>query len=495
MRDQSPPPSQIVFPVAIQLPEPSEPELPAVVRSDGWGWVELFVLSQVFWGVLLFVPGSQAYRTYIRAFPYVTSLSALMVCARSSGMDAIVPGARWIIAVMFLLVANLVHDSTWLVSGMAQIVFQLAIAAPVFWGAKTWVTVERMERLLWLICAANFASAAVGLLQVYYPATFMPPDFNSMALKFSPEFVASLTYTGAGDRTIIRPPGLTDLPGGAAISGTIVALLGFAFAVRPAVHNLKKAVYFGAAFIGITVLYLTQVRSLVLMIVGCIGVMAFIRLRQGRVVQSGWIAGGAAILILGSFIWAVSVGGEAVHERFLGIMDQGVVTTYQENRGLFLDYTLRQLPFEYPLGAGLGRWGMMSLYFGDTSNWQHPALYAEIQPTGWIYDGGVLLLLLYPAALGAAVRYAYKRAVERGSQLNDLAMMVLILQVLIAGLCLTGPAFNTQLGIMFWLPTAMLVGCERTLAVQAWHEEEQARDGDPEGTGEDAQAHELAPVG
>ena len=36
-----------------------------------------FVLVQVLWGVLLFVPGSQAYRIYIRGFPFVASLIAL----------------------------------------------------------------------------------------------------------------------------------------------------------------------------------------------------------------------------------------------------------------------------------------------------------------------------------------------------------------------------------------------------------------------------------
>ena len=47
-------------------------------RGQGsWGWIEWFTISQVFWGVLLFLPGSQGYRVYIRAFPYVMSLIAL----------------------------------------------------------------------------------------------------------------------------------------------------------------------------------------------------------------------------------------------------------------------------------------------------------------------------------------------------------------------------------------------------------------------------------
>jgi hypothetical protein len=36
------------------------------------------------------------------------------------------------------------------------------------------------------------------------------------------------------------------------------------------------------------------------------------------------------------------------------------------------------------------------------------------------------------------------------------------------GLCFTGPVFNTQIGIMFWLATAILYGCHRTIEIQNW---------------------------
>ena len=480
--------SQFVFPVALQ---PAVFDEPAAERGDGWGWLEVFVLIQVFWAVLLFIPGSQAYRVYIRAFPYVASLVALVGCARSAGADTVVPGARWILAVLALLVANLMHEETWFTAGLGQVVFQLAIAAPVFWGSRVWVTEQRLERLVVLLLGANFASAAVGLLQVYYPETFLPPQFSSLAAKLNPEFLSALSYVGTGDRMIVRPPGLSDLPGGAAISGTIAALLGFAFALRPARSPLGRLLYASAAIIAITVVYLTQVRSMLLMIFGCMFAMVLVRLRQGRILQSSWMAATAAALLCGSFIWAVTVGGEIVEERYLGIVSSGVVQTFQDNRGLFLDYTIRQLPFEYPLGAGLGRWGMMSAYFPDLTNWEYPALYAEIQLTGWLFDGGLLMWLLYPAALAIAIRHSYKLAVERDSSLNDLAMMVLSIQLLIAGLCFTGPVFNTQVGIIFWISTAVLYGCERTRAIQAWNAE---ADGEP-AEAEEQEPHSSAPVG
>jgi hypothetical protein len=473
MRDQSPQPSQIIFPVALQPELPDLPQMEYVEQqSESWGWLEIFVLSQVFWGVLLFIPGSQAFRIYIRAFPYAASLIALVSCARSNGTDSAAPGARWIIAVLVLLVANLLHESTWVTSGIAQVVFQLAIAAPVFWASRAWITTHRLERLLLLVFGANIASSGIGLLQVYYPDTFLPPEFSSLAYKLNPEFLGGLTYVGSEDRVIVRPPGLSDLPGGAAISGTIAALLGFALALRPHQQQLPRALYFASAAIAITVVYLTQVRSSILMILACTAVMALVRLRQGRILQSGWIAASAGTLVFGSFIWAVTLGGESLDARFRGMVDTGVFQTYQDNRGFFLEHTIRELPFEYPLGAGLGRWGMMSAYFGEPENWQHPALYAEIQVTGWLFDGGILMWLFYPAAILMTIRFSYRLAIEPGGMLADYALMTLLIQLLMAGLCLTGPPFNTQLGIIFWLVTAMLFGSARTLQTQAYLEAE-----------------------
>ena len=460
MRDQSLQPSPIIFPVSIHPAEndAADEEAP----RGGWGWLELFVLVQVLWGVLLFVPGSQAYRIYIRGFPYVASLFALAACMRSSGTDSGAPGARWILAALAIMVASLAHPATWLMSGMAQIVFQLSIAAPVFWTARNWLTSERLERLLLLVFAANCLSATVGLLQVYYPATFMPPEFSRLALSMNSEIVGSLTYIGADGREIIRPPGLSDIPGGAAVSATVTALLGFAFATRAHEDKRRRLMFLAAAVIGLTVVYLTQVRSMLVMICVCMMAAGAVRLRQGRVAHTAWIIGSAVAVVVASFTWAVAVGGDSVVERFQSMLDVGVVQSYQENRGIFLTYTLQELLYEYPFGAGLGRWGMMSAYFGEPNNWQFPALWAEIQLTGWLYDGGIFLWVFYMAAVATAMLRTFKIAGSSETHLSDLATMVLSVQVLIIGLCFTGLVFNTQMGIVFWLLSTSVYGAERT---------------------------------
>jgi hypothetical protein len=194
---------------------------------------------------------------------------------------------------------------------------------------------------------------------------------------------------------------------------------------------------------------------------------AALRLRQGRVVQGAWIAIIVAALALGSFAWAIMVGGERVYERFFGMYDVGLVRTFQENRGQFLNYTFSELLYEFPLGAGLGRWGMMQVYFGDPAAWQYQPIYAEIQPTGWLLDGGVLMWLFYGGALFAALRYSYRLATASAGVLRDLATMVVCIQLVILGLCFTGPVFNTQLGIEFWFVTAVLFGAGRPAAEEA----------------------------
>jgi multidrug efflux pump subunit AcrB len=86
--------------------------------------------------------------------------------------------------------------------------------------------------------------------------------------------------------------------------------------------------------------------------------------------------------------------------------------------------------------------------------------------TGWLYDGGVLMWIFYPAALLTAMAFSYRLATHRESSLNEPAMIVLTIQLLLVGLCFTGPLFNTQVGMTFWLATAMLYGAMRTQALE-----------------------------
>jgi hypothetical protein len=456
-------------------PAPSAPQ--AAPRSDDrepWGWAELFIAGQFLWGVALFLPGMQAYRPYLRALPYLSSMAALVYYFRRPTGEPLHASARWLIASLGLLVLNLLHSSTHSTAGIAQVVFQLSIAAPALWMTRAVRSEAKLARVLWIVFLASAASASVGILQVYYPDTFLPPEFSALAQEMNPDLVSSLTYRGADDRQIIRPPGLSDMPGGSAVAGMLTMVLGIVLAFRARVPVAVRAACLTASAVGMTTLLLTQVRSLALIATASVGVFALLRLRQGRA-----MAGAASVvlgggLVLGAYVWAVAVGGDSLADRFSGLLSEGVVQTFQQERGAFLTVTLSDLLFEYPLGAGLGRWGMMHVYFGDASMWEAPPIHVEIQPTGWLLDGGIPMWIVMAGALVAGLRATYLVAVSATGSIQESATAILCLQLTLLVICLTGPAFNTQMGIQYWALTAALWGPVWGAAEQLAASEERA---------------------
>ena len=208
-----------------------------------------------------------------------------------------------------------------------------------------------------------------------------------------------------------------------------------------------------------TALYLTHVRSLTLVAAGSVALFTSLRFRQGRTLQATLSLTLGVVLVVGAYLWAVAVGGDAITNRFSGLADEGVLRVFQEQRGLFLRHTLSELLYEFPLGAGLGRWGMMKVYFGDSTLWQSPAIHVEIQPTGWLLDGGVptLAVVRRRPRRGACVS-ATASPYAASARCGDIATIMLCLQIAIICLCLTGPVFNTQVGILFWAITGALYG-------------------------------------
>ena len=435
---------------------------PAVAKSRV-PWLEIFVGVQFLWGALLFLPGSQAYRPVVRGLPYAIS-AALLLVYLPKAMRGRAPGGTLLLTfAMGLLGLNFLHPTTLVSAGIAQCLFQLAIAAPMFWAWRAVSSPEQLRRLLVLAFIFNTAGSVLGVLQVYYPDQFMPPQFSSLGTRMNELYVESLTYVGIDGRRIIRPPGLSDQPGGAAVAGALTVVLGVGLSVG-ARNSSAVVAQLAAVAIGLAAIYLTQVRSLLLMSVGALGVIAVVLFRRGQARQAGRIAISAAVLVVVAFIWARSVGGESVEQRFVGITQQGAVRAYQDNRGIFVADTFGDLLDQYPLGAGLGRWGMMNVYFGDAGNLEAPPIHVEIQATGWLLDGGIPMWALYGGAVAMALLGTYRFCRKRvRADLAEVAIVVLGLQALIAGFAWAGPAFNTQLGVQFWFLTSALYGAARAV--------------------------------
>jgi hypothetical protein len=429
----------------------------ALSLRDRWPWIELFLAVQFLWGGLLFIPGSQAYRAVIRALPYASSLGLLAMYMTAHSKARYPWGTRFVLAVLGLLALNLLHPTSQPLAGIAQCIFQLSIVAPIFWASKGVRSPARLQRILVLTLLMNAASAGLGLLQVYYPDQFMPPQFSTLGLQQNDAYVDSQTYQGRDGRIIVRPPGLTDMPGGAAVAGGFTAVLGLALSLRSRkASNLLLTLALAA--VGLAVIYLTEVRSVLLNVVGGAAALAAVAIRQRRIGAAAWIAGTGVALVVVAFLWASSIGGDAIEQRFMSIREQGALQTYQENRGHFLAYTVGELLDQFPFGAGVGRWGMMNAYFGDPTDPRSPPIYVEIQLTGWLLDGGALMWVLYGGAILLAGLGVLGLTGALDPRVSTAAFAVLAVQVLIVGMGMAGPVFNTQLGMMFWVLVGSLHG-------------------------------------
>ena len=433
--------------------------------GKSWGLLEAFILVQFLSPAILMFPGTQLIRLPIRILPYAASFGVFFVLFqhRNTQLNNTVtraPASGWLFLVLILLCLSLFHPKAILLSGLAQLGLQLTILCPVIWTMFAKVSVERLQRVLWLCLACNALSALVGALQVLWPSVFLPAEFN---INFSDSYLGSLAYEGTDGRMIIRPPGLTDIPGGAARGAVYASFLALFFATERKHSSWLRGIFVIITLLSFFTLYLTQVRSKFLIVVGAAAILAFLRARSGEGTKSIGVLLLVCAAVAMSFSMAVQVGGEKVSSRYLDLAETGLLESYLKNRGHFLDYTFNHVLWEYPFGAGSGRWGMMNNYFGRGSHIS--SLWAEIQLTGWLYDGGIPMLLLYGGALFSCVNTMYRLSLWKADfQFMRLARGICCLNIITIVSIFSGPSFNGQNGMMFWFLYGMLVSTANTVA-------------------------------
>jgi hypothetical protein len=133
------------------------------------------------------------------------------------------------------------------------------------------------------------------------------------------------------------------------------------------------------------------------------------------------------------------------------------LTVYHGSRGVQLDLTFGQMFVDAPLGSGLGRWGMAGGYFGTAD--ASKMLWAEIQFTGWMIDGGILLIVLYCGALVVTALTQYRIATMRQfGRLSQCGAVVLAANLGTAALIFSFVPFVTQVGIQYWFLAGALHG-------------------------------------
>src|SRR5262249_15004643 len=155
-------------------------------------------------------------------------------------------------------------------------------------------------------------SAAFGVLQVTYPGRFQP-NLSSVVANMKEGRADGLKVTLASGERVFRPMGLTDVPGGAAPAGMYAVLFGLGFFLGS--RGTLRAAAVGGMVVGLFCIYLSQVRSVLVMTGVCVAGLAavlLVRREWGRLVSVLVLVGGVVVV---SFAWAVAVGGQGVTER------------------------------------------------------------------------------------------------------------------------------------------------------------------------------------
>ena len=412
------------------------------------------MLSQTLIPALLYLPGTQPLRVLIRVAAYGISLAALIYyyffSRRGKMLAGLHPAVPWLVAVIGYLALMLLHPTTNnLLSGLAQIAMYIAVMAPVVWAKACVNDARQVKRLLWLLLICNGVNSFVGVMQVRNPGTWMPKEFSSIVME-SEMGLGTAIYEGADGNTIISPPGLGDTPGAVAGPATFALYLGLVFVVTES-RWWKKLLAGIFAALGAEAIFLTLVRSSLLIAMGMVTVFLVIQLCRGRTKQAGGLVLIAVVALALAFFLSLKSGGDHLAERFGSIFAENPLDFYYENRGNQIASGFSELLPLYPFGAGLGRTGMTSMYFANPNNAQAQQIFTEIQWPVWIVDGGVVLLLLYPLALFMVLSQLARVAFRRGpEEPRQMASIIFGANMGLLALCFSYAVFLAPQGVQFW---------------------------------------------
>jgi hypothetical protein len=286
----------------------------------------------------------------------------------------------------------------------------------------------------------------------------MPAEFSS-TFTMNRDMLAGSTYEGPDGRRIVRPPGLYDTPGAVCGAGTVAALLGLVFFLEK-MRWWKRAVALAFSASGLAAVYLSHVRASAVVAAGMMLTYLVMLALQGQKKRATQFLALGAGLVVVTFMTATILGGAKVRERFLSLFEDDPRSLYYHSRGAMLEHAFDDLLYEYPMGAGLARWGVITGYVGVPGSRQ---IWAEIQPTAWILDGGIFLLVLYPLALFATVKWELKLVrvlADRDDRLWSSAIVAANVGTL--ALVVSFVPFTTQLGVQFWFLEGLLHGVMAT---------------------------------
>ena len=422
-----------------------------------WGWLEWFIIAQTFIPALLFMPGISVVRPVIRILSFSVALLAwvaIIQSGRSRPGAASFPSSFWLKLIVGWLLLLILHWNTnSLIAGFAHALLYIAILSPAFWAPSALVSQRQVGRLMMILLVCNGLSALVGLGQVFRPGIFNPPviqgmqDENSMAGQ-------ALAYQDEHGNRIIRPCGLTDQVGAASAAGATAALIGLAYSLRP-ISLIKRLACLVLAFGGVAVIYYSQVRMILMMLIICLLVLVLIFVIQKSYGYAATLSGLGTAMIAGALSWVAATSGWIVVERFIGLFTTNFAEKYQSSRGGFVRHTFDTLIWEYPLGAGLGWWGTIYGVFGDKT--VPTKIWVEVMWPAWVLDGGLPLMILYVTAIVFAMADTLRIAIRsRDREVGFWAAVVFASNLSVLATCFSYVTFVTTIGLQFWLLAAII---------------------------------------
>ncbi|HET7464306.1 MAG TPA: hypothetical protein VFJ82_23815 [Longimicrobium sp.] len=440
-------------------PAAEEPVPPAPARRRAAPLVQAFVGVLLGCQVALLLPGIGPLRMFVRTAAFGLSL-LLLAAVRGRGRrhPAFLP-AVLVVGVLLLALASPMTVN--LTAGAAQAALYVAVLAPVFWASRLAPDIRAVRQTAMILWVFHSASAALGVLQVYFPGQLQPP-ISTIILAKGPGYLNSLMITTAAGVRVFRPMGLSDIPGGASVSALYAVLFGTGFFLtrRTPWMMLASAVSMAAGF---TCLYLSQVRSVLLMTGIALAVIVSVLAWRRDFSRLVMLAGVAVTVVLGGYTAAMVMAGPTVARRMASLTANRPGAVYYNERGRFFSDAINKTLPEAPFGKGLGHWGMTATYFGRGDD--PYATWVEIQWAGWIVDGGAPLVLLYCATLFVSLlavwNVARKPAPARAPDLPFWGTVVLAHGIGAFALTFSFPLFVSQPGMEFWLLNALLLAAAR----------------------------------
>src|SRR5688572_9758013 len=190
----------------MRVAEPAAHPVVARVRT-GKAWLLGFLVYGIACQLLLLVPALNSLRVPLRTAAFSGSL-VLLLALPGRAMSKH-PARAPLMIVGLLMIIAVVHPlGGGLLAAIAHVCIYIAIFGPLFWVTRLEVDERTFELLITLFWLYSTASAALGVLQVYFPGQFQPPLASVLAER-GPIYIDSMQVQLASGTWVLRPMGLT----------------------------------------------------------------------------------------------------------------------------------------------------------------------------------------------------------------------------------------------------------------------------------------------